>query len=280
MSSTPARILYIDDEQINLSNFTQAFGDKFTIFTAASAGEALKILDKEGEMALVITDQRMPGATGIELLTEIAFRYPDTIRMILTGYTEVHEIIDAINKGQVFRYIVKPWEEDELGLSINNAIEMYWLSRRNAELVEELEEKNTSLAGMNAELEERVASRTRELHDANQRLKRKNDRLLAANLKEQEMGRELARLNKELRERIKELDQALHNVRDLQRLLPICSYCNKIRDDKHSWHNLHNYMQKYSDYSFSHSICPDCYKMYVESQLQDKNPTAGEEKKK
>jgi len=260
------RILYIDDEKINLSNFRQAFDGQYAISTAASADKAMEILDKEGEMALVITDQRMPGTTGIELLAKVAARWPDTVRMILTAYTDAREIIDAINRGQVFRYIVKPWDERELGLSIKNAIEMYGLTKQNILLMRELEEKNVSLARINAELEERVASRTRELHEANVRLRHNNEKLTVAHHNEREMSEELVRLNQVLTQRVRELDKALRSIRDLQRLLPICSYCKKIRDDKDYWHELDTYMQKYSDYSFSHSICPDCYEIAMEKE--------------
>ena len=267
---TISKILYIDDETINLSNFKQAFSGQYAIFTAASADEALKVLEKEGEMALVITDQRMPGTTGIELLAKVAAAWPDTVRIILTAYTDAKEIIDAINRGQVFRYIVKPWDEQELGLSIKNAIEIYGLTKQNIQLMRELEEKNASLARINAELEERVASRTRELHEANLRLKYNNDQLTIAHLREQEMSEELVRLNQNLTKRLKELDHALRSIRDLQRLLPICSYCKKIRDDKDYWHELESYMQQYSEFSFSHSICPDCYETAMEEEKKKK----------
>ena len=266
---THPKILYIDDEKINLSNFKRAFGCQYFIYTAASADEAMKVLEKEGEMALVITDQRMPGTTGIELLARVAAMWPDTVRMILTAYTDADDIIDAINQGRVFRYILKPWNENELGQSIMNAIELYKLTKANAQLMLDLEEKNASLAGINAELEKRVASRTRELHEANVRLKFNNDQLTVAHLKEKKMSEELAELNQSLTKRLRELDQALRNIRDLQRLLPICSYCKKIRDDKDYWHELDSYMQEYTDFSFSHSICPDCYKAEVEKMKEE-----------
>jgi response regulator RpfG family c-di-GMP phosphodiesterase len=261
---TLPKILYIDDEKINLSNFKKAFGCQYFIYTAASADAAMKILEKAGEMALVITDQRMPGTTGIEFLAGVAAAWPDTVRIILTAYTDAAEIIEAINQGRVFRYIVKPWNENELSLSIKNAIELYRLTKDNAQLLLELEEKNASLARVNAKLEERVASRTRELHEANVRLKYNNDQLTVSHLKEKKMSAELAELNHSLTKRLRELDQALRNIRDLQRLLPICSYCKKIRDDKDYWHELDAYMQEYTDFSFSHSICPDCYKAEAE----------------
>lgn len=278
-SSPPPKILYIDDETINLSNFTTAFAGQYTVFTAASADEAMQVLEKEGEMALIITDQRMPGTTGIELLARVAPAWPETVRMILTAYTDTEDIIDAINQGRVFRYILKPWDEHELGLSIKNAIELYRLTKENAQLMRELEEKNASLAKINAELEERVALRTRELHEANVRLKYNNDQLTVSHLKEKQMSEELAELNQNLTKRLRELDKALRNIRALQRLLPICSYCKRIRDDKDYWHELDSYMQQYSDYSFSHSICPDCYKAELEKMKEEMTEKPGKGKK-
>jgi len=271
------KILYIDDEQINLGNFRQAFGDHYCLYTASSAEQARQILNKEGEMALVITDQRMPGTSGIELLTRIASDYPDTVRIILTAYTDAREIIEAINRGHVFRYIVKPWDENDLGLSIRSAAELYKLSKQNAALLEELEEKSVSLARMNAELEERVAARTRQLHETNLLLKQNNDQLTIAHLKEKEMSSELAELNWALRDRFAELQKAVESIRDLQKLLPVCIRCRKMRDDQEYLQDLNLYMQKYPEYTFSQSLCPACLQQHGEDGIEGKKAGEDEE---
>lgn len=130
------RVLYVDDEEINLINFRETLCDDFEIFTAGSGKEALGILEREGEMALVVSDQRMPEMSGIELLTKVREAYPDTIRMVISAYTEVHELIDAINKAEVYRYFVKPWKEDQLRLTIGNAVGTYALGQEIKGFVE------------------------------------------------------------------------------------------------------------------------------------------------
>lgn len=123
------RVLYVDDEEINLINFRETLCDDFEIFIAGSGKEALALLEREGEMALVVSDQRMPEMTGIELLSKVREAYPDTIRMIISAYTEIHELIDAINKAEVYRYFVKPWKEDQLRLTVGNAVGTYALGQ-------------------------------------------------------------------------------------------------------------------------------------------------------
>jgi len=104
-------VLYIDDEVNNLNSFKAAFRRDFEIFTASSAKEGRKILDSQ-EIGVIITDQRMPGMTGIEFLESILPVYPDTIRILLTGFSDINAVMDAINRGQVYKYLVKPWQND------------------------------------------------------------------------------------------------------------------------------------------------------------------------
>jgi DNA-binding NtrC family response regulator len=129
MEEKKGRVLYVDDEEINLTNFKETLSDEFEIFTAISGEDALNVLKQEGEMALVVSDQRMPGMSGIELLAQVKIQYPETIRMIISAYTEIHELIDAINQAEVYRYFVKPWEEEQLRLTIGNAVKTYNLAQ-------------------------------------------------------------------------------------------------------------------------------------------------------
>ena len=130
-------VLYIDDEVNNLNSFKAAFRRDFEIFTASSAKEGRKILDSE-EIGVIITDQRMPGMTGIEFLESILPVYPDTIRILLTGFSDINAVMDAINRGQVYKYLVKPWQNDELKMYIENALEIYNLRKENKELARKL----------------------------------------------------------------------------------------------------------------------------------------------
>ena len=129
-------ILYVDDEHQNLVSFKATFRPYYQIHVAHSGLEAIEILKKH-KIDLIITDQRMPNMTGVELFESILTDFPDPIRMVLTGYSDVHAIIDAINKGKVYYYITKPWNEKELKLIIDNALEAYSLKKENKQLVEE-----------------------------------------------------------------------------------------------------------------------------------------------
>src|ERR1700712_3118052 len=141
-------VLYIDDEVNNLNSFKAAFRRDFEIFTASSAKEGRKILDTN-EIGVIITDQRMPGMTGIEFLESILLVYPDTIRILLTGFSDMNAVMDAINRGQVYKYLVKPWQNDELRLYIQNALEIYHLRKENKELAQKLQLANLELERLN-----------------------------------------------------------------------------------------------------------------------------------
>lgn len=134
------QILYVDDEQHNLITFKATFRRKYRIHTAASGEEGLALMRKH-DMALVISDQRMPGMTGVQFLEQVAREFPDVIRIILTGYSDVEAIVNAINKGEIFRYITKPWSENELQMTIENARQLYELETNNRKLVQELQQK-------------------------------------------------------------------------------------------------------------------------------------------
>ena len=133
-------ILYVDDEEHNLTSFAATFRKDYKIYTATSGNEAMEIL-RNNVVKLVITDQRMPEMTGIQLLEKLSPEFPDTVRMILTGFSDIEVIIEAINSGNVFRYITKPWDETELRMSIENARQLFDLQTRNRVLMEELQQK-------------------------------------------------------------------------------------------------------------------------------------------
>ncbi len=133
-------ILYVDDEVHNLTSFVATFRQEYKIYTATNGNDALEIM-RENEIKLVITDQRMPEMTGIQLLEKLSPEFPDSIRMILTGFSDIEVIIEAINSGRVFRYITKPWDENELRMTIENARQLFELQTRNKSLMAELQQK-------------------------------------------------------------------------------------------------------------------------------------------
>jgi len=140
-------VLYVDDEINNLNSFKAAFRRNFNIYTAQSAAEGRQVLLAQ-EIGVIITDQRMPDTTGIEFLESILPLYPDTIRILLTGFSDVNAVMDAINRGQVYKYLVKPWQNNELKIYIQNAIEIYELRKENKELIYKLQIANFELEAL------------------------------------------------------------------------------------------------------------------------------------
>lgn len=133
--SQAQKLMVVDDESDNLDLLYRTFRRDFRVFRAQSGSEALKILDAEGEMAVIISDQRMPGMSGTEFLSRTVDRFPDTLRIVLTGYTDVADLVEAINSGQVFKYITKPWEPENLKRTVTQAVEVYeTVSRRTQDL--------------------------------------------------------------------------------------------------------------------------------------------------
>jgi response regulator RpfG family c-di-GMP phosphodiesterase len=143
-SDISINVLYVDDEVHNLNSFKAGFRRKFNIFTAESAMEGKKVLESE-LIHVIITDQRMPVMTGIEFLESIIPEFPDPIRILLTGYADINAVIDAINKGQVYKYIQKPWMDEDLRINIEKAYEIYALRKENKELTEALLVANKQL---------------------------------------------------------------------------------------------------------------------------------------
>ncbi|HEY9083342.1 MAG TPA: response regulator [Vicingaceae bacterium] len=144
-----AVILYLDDEQENLNSFKAAFRRDFKIYTAINAEEAEKILDKEERtISIILSDQRMPKVTGIEFFEKIKEKYPEMIRILVTGYSDINVVIDAINKSQVYKYIQKPWDVDYMRKLIEQAFEVFTLRRENKKLTEDLLTVNAQLEFM------------------------------------------------------------------------------------------------------------------------------------
>jgi serine phosphatase RsbU (regulator of sigma subunit)/ActR/RegA family two-component response regulator len=119
------KLMVVDDEPDNLDLLYRTFRRDFEVIKAESAIAALKILDEVGEMALIISDQRMPEMLGTEFLSKTVDRFPDTIRIVLTGYTDVEDLVEAINSGKVFKYITKPWSHEHLKSVVDQAAETY-----------------------------------------------------------------------------------------------------------------------------------------------------------
>jgi CheY-like chemotaxis protein len=139
------RILVVDDEEAILETMTFTFEDDYEVFTSTDARRALDILDQHAPIAAVLTDQRMPNMSGVEFVTEVCKRHPATVRMILTGFSDIDAIIEAINDGHVYAYITKPWEPDQLKQLMKQAVEHYDLTVENERLVASLQHANVFL---------------------------------------------------------------------------------------------------------------------------------------
>jgi signal transduction histidine kinase len=130
-------ILYVDDEESNLRIFRDTFRRKFNVFTAISAKEGIKLLETE-KIDLILSDQRMPEMSGIEFLKYTFEKYPETNRILVTGYSDINAVENAINQARVFQYVQKPWEEKSLLSTIEDALRIYHLEKENVRQKEEL----------------------------------------------------------------------------------------------------------------------------------------------
>jgi len=128
-----AKMLVVDDEPDNLDLLYRTFRRDFQVLKAESGVHALQVLAAEGEVAVIISDQRMPEMKGTEFLSRTVPQFPDTMRIILTGFTDVEDLVEAINSGQVYKYITKPWNPDELKAVVQRAAETYELLKQRTE---------------------------------------------------------------------------------------------------------------------------------------------------
>lgn len=159
-SSNKPKLLVVDDEQDNLDLLYRTFRRDFTVFRADGGVNALEILAKEGEMAAIISDQRMPEMKGTEFLSLTVSDFPDTMRIVLTGYTDINDLIDAINSGQVHKYITKPWEPEQLKLVISEATQNYALLKQRSEELSRSQAQNNLLSAIVA-----IAQNSQQLSD-------------------------------------------------------------------------------------------------------------------
>ncbi|SFF23464.1 Signal transduction histidine kinase [Thermoflexibacter ruber] len=163
----------MDDEIDNLVVFESAFRWHFQIFTANSALNALQILEKNPDIALLIADERMPEMSGLNLIEIVLKKYPDIINIILTGFGDLQTIIKAINMGGIYHYVTKPWKQEELKITIENALESYELRQQNKALIINLQQANKELEEYAKTLETKVEERTKELNALKDELEEK-----------------------------------------------------------------------------------------------------------
>ena len=176
-ANIPNRILFVDDEENVLRSLKRLFmSEDYTVLTALSGPDGLAVL-KEVEVPVIISDQRMPVMTGAEFLEKSRELSPDSVRIILTGYADVEAAIGAINRGGAYRYVSKPWNDNELLLVIKDAFDKYRLVKENKYLTELTIQQNDELKKWSTELEFYVQQHTIELTNQNKELKKLNAKL-------------------------------------------------------------------------------------------------------
>jgi len=145
MATRKINVLYVDDEEDNLFSFKATFRIKYQVWTAGSGAEALKLLESK-PVEVIISDQRMPQMTGVEFFEKVLEKYPEPVRLLLTGFADMNAVVDAVNKGKIFHYLNKPWNEEELDKAIQCAYQAYLEKQQ-------IKEQNEQLAASNGQLE-------------------------------------------------------------------------------------------------------------------------------
>jgi diguanylate cyclase (GGDEF)-like protein len=186
-------LLVVDDEPYILATLNAILNADYEVVSAESA-EAAQEIFRRRPIDILLTDQKMPHLSGVQLLEWVRLNYPRTVRLLMTGYSELEEAVAAINRGQVFHYLFKPWRTEELLQTLHSAAHTFRLQRDNAQLLEEL-------LRLNQELEQRVKQRTRELEEANAELEKKNHLLEKLALTDPLTGLANLRAIKELAEK-------------------------------------------------------------------------------
>lgn len=174
------KVLCVDDEVNILKALQRLFMDEeFEVLTASSGLAGVELLRDNDNIAVILSDQRMPEMSGVEFLEFAKEISPDAIRIVLTGYADIHAAVDAINRGGAYRYLAKPWDDKELLLTVQQAINFYKLKEENARFAKIIQTQNKELEDWNNELEAKVDEQTRSIKNANQQLTAANSRLTA-----------------------------------------------------------------------------------------------------
>jgi CheY-like chemotaxis protein len=153
-------VLFVDDEANILTALNRLLRrEGYQILMAGSGAEGLELLDRQ-PVQLIVSDQRMPDMAGTEFLQRVKEKHPDTVRVILSGYSDVNVILDSVNKGEIYQFLTKPWKGEELKIAIKQCLDHYHLLEQNRILLAKVREQNETLQHLNAELEMMVQQRT------------------------------------------------------------------------------------------------------------------------
>ena len=236
VSPSPPSILFVDDERSILDSHKRLMRKtSYNVFCANSGKEGLDILEKEN-IDVIVSDMRMPEMTGAQLLSNAKKLYPDTVRILLTGFSDMESTIQAINEGAIYRYISKPWSNDELKKIIHDALEIKRLRLENDSLLKITQEQNHALSDLNQSLEEKVEERTEKLKKAADYLKKLNSKLEKTNcqiveafsvLIENATGKSTS-TNRKKAKLAKSISQALENPSELSDQVYYASLLHQI----------------------------------------------------
>ena len=159
-------LLCIDDEISVLRSLKRLLRkEDYRVITASGGSEGLALLETH-PVQVVLSDQRMPGMTGTSFLHQVKERYPHTVRVMLSGYAELHALLGSINEGEIYRFLPKPWDEEELKVILRQCFDRYKLALQNRTLLAQVQKQNEALQGLNENLERLVEERTRSLYFA------------------------------------------------------------------------------------------------------------------
>lgn len=209
------KLLFVDDEENILSSMKRIFrGSEYELFYANSGFEGLEIL-KKNQISMIISDMKMPKMSGIEFLEASREYAPDAVKVILSAYSDIDDIMKAVNKGHIQNYLTKPWENERLKIVIQNGIESFQRIDKIKQLAKELSDKNDELKDINTNLEMIVQRRSKELFERN--------RILTLMLEGDEVS-------DTVKECVKSIGQLLED-KDLKLWLNDNSYLKKINDN-------------------------------------------------
>ncbi|MBI5419677.1 MAG: response regulator, partial [Deltaproteobacteria bacterium] len=177
-ADAPVKILFVDDEVNILRSIRRLLMEQpWEVLTAASGEEGVKVLESNRDVGLIVSDQRMPGLSGVDFLEKAKEMAPHAMRFMLTGYADIQATVDAINRGGAHRYISKPWSDDELVQVVRDGVHRYGLLAENLRLQGVVKRQNEELTLWNEQLKRRVLERTAEIRRRNEDLQRLNERL-------------------------------------------------------------------------------------------------------
>ena len=211
-------LLFVDDEQNILNSLKRLFRrEGYEILTAPGGQEGLELL-RENDVSLIVSDQRMPKMIGADFLAHARELSPNSVRIMLTGYSDLEAATQAINEGGIYRYVTKPWDDDEIKQIVREALERFELEAENRRLSEELRVKNEELEAFNARLEEKVKQRTEELQLKVKELEGR-DRIAQHMLAVHTLP-ETLEVVLEVASDILQLDKAVIHLKDVNGLIP------------------------------------------------------------